>query len=332
MTIAVIVVGVVVAALTAWWLLSHRSRPEPSITRDTPTVEADALGGGLSKTRIALRTRLSGWLSKGPAAESWEDLEDALLAADLGVAVTAVLVDRVRSASPTGPDEMRAALRNELFGIFGERDRSLHLEGSPAIVVVVGVNGSGKTTTIAKLGALLERSGSSALLGAADTFRAAAVEQLATWAEMLGLDLVSGQSGADPASVAFDALAAARARGKDVLVVDTAGRLHSKHNLMEELGKVVRVLEREAGAVDEVLLVLDGTSGQNALAQARVFTEVVGVTGLVISKLDGTARGGFAVAVEHELGIPVKYVGVGEGSDDLLPFEVQAFIDALLGG
>jgi len=199
------------------------------------------------------------------------------------------------------------------------------------VIVVVGVNGSGKTTTIAKLGALLERAGSSALLGAADTFRAAAAEQLAAWADRLGLDIVSGQPGADPAAVAFDALAAGRARGKGVVIVDTAGRLHSEHNLMEELGKVVRVLQREAGRVDEVLLVLDGTSGQNAISQARVFTEVVGVTGIVITKLDGTARGGIAVAVERELGIPVKFIGVGEAVEDLLSFEAAAFIDALLG-
>jgi len=330
--IAAIVVAAAVAVLVAWWLLTRRSRPEPAVTRDAPTVETNALGGGLAKTRSALGSRLSGLFTSGPAAESWDDLEEALLAADVGVGATSAIVDRIRATSPTEPGQLRSGLRSELLHIFEGRDRTLHLDGSPSVIVVVGVNGSGKTTTIAKLGALLERSGHSVLLGAADTFRAAAAEQLAAWAGRLGLDLVSGQSGADPASVAFDALAAGRARGKDVVVVDTAGRLHSKHNLMEELGKVIRVLERETGTVDEVLLVLDGTSGQNALAQARVFTEVVGVTGLVISKLDGTARGGFAVAVEHELGIPVKYLGVGEGADDLLPFEAQAFINALLGG
>ena len=330
--IAAVVVAAAVVILVSWWLLTRRSRPETAITRDAPTVETDALGGGLAKTRGALGSRLSGLYTSGPAAESWDDLEEALLAADVGVGATAAIVDRIRATSPTEPGQLLSGLRSELLHIFEGRDRSLHLDGSPSVIVVVGVNGSGKTTTIAKLGALLERSGHSVLLGAADTFRAAAAEQLAAWAGRLGLDVVSGQSGADPASVAFDALAAGRARGKDVVVVDTAGRLQSKHNLMEELGKVVRVLERETGAVDEVLLVLDGTSGQNALAQARVFTEVVGVTGLVISKLDGTARGGFAVAVEHELGIPVKYLGVGEGADDLLPFETQAFINALLGG
>ena len=171
----------------------------------------------------------------------------------------------------------------------------------------------------------------SPLLAAADTFRAAAAEQLQIWAQRLSLDIVSGQAGADPAAVAFDALAAARARHKGVLIVDTAGRLHDKRNLMDELGKVVRVLGREAGAVDEVLLVLDGTTGQNGIAQARAFTEAVGVSGIVISKLDGTARGGIAVAIEHELGIPVKLVGVGERVEDLLHFDAEAFVDALLG-
>jgi fused signal recognition particle receptor len=193
------------------------------------------------------------------------------------------------------------------------------------------VNGSGKTTTIAKLGARLQADGVSVLLGAADTFRAAAAEQLSIWGERLGLDVVSGSPGADPAAVAFDALSAARARHKGVVIVDTAGRLQTKHNLMEELGKVVRVLAREAGAVDEVLLVLDGTTGQNGISQARRFTEVVGVTGLVITKLDGTARGGIAVAVEHELGVPVKFIGVGERVEDLVPFDPDAFVDALLG-
>jgi len=331
-TIALIVAGVVLAALVAWWMSSRRSPAGPAVARDAPTVATDALGGGLARTRTALGSKLSGLFSAGPAAASWENLEEALLSADVGVVATAAVVDRIRADPVSSPDQLRVCLRNELLAIFEGKDRRLYLDGSPAVVVVVGVNGSGKTTTVAKLGALLAGSGSTVLLGAGDTFRAGAAEQLIAWATDLGLDAVSGQPGADPASVAFDALAAARARGRDVVVIDTAGRLHSKHNLMEELGKVVRVLEREAGRIDEVLLVLDGTTGQNALAQARVFTEVVGVTGLVITKLDGTARGGFAVAVEHELGIPVKYLGVGEGADDLLPFEAHAFVDALLGG
>lgn len=332
MTIALVAAGVLLVVLILI-LLARRSRPsDAGITRDSPTAGADALGGGMAPTRLALGERLTSLFGKGVPAAVWDDLEDALLAADVGVQATAAVVAKVRESAPSDPDGVRAALRRELLAVFEGRDRTLHLEGSPAVIVVVGVNGSGKTTTIAKLGALLEQAGWSALLGAADTFRAAAAEQLAAWADRLGLDIVSGQPGADPASVAFDALAAGRARGKRVVIVDTAGRLHSKHNLMEELGKVVRVLQREAGRVDEVLLVLDGTSGQNAISQARVFTEVVGVTGIVITKLDGTARGGIAVAVEQELGIPVKYIGVGEAVEDLLSFEAPAFIDALLGG
>jgi len=330
-TIVLVVAGVVLAALV-WFVLARRRHHDPGITRDAPTVGTDALGGGLAPTRRALGERLASLFGKGVPAAAWDDLEDALLAADVGVPATAAVVARVREASPSGSDEVRAVLRRELLRVFEGRDRTLHLDGSPAVIVVVGVNGSGKTTTIAKLGALLEQAGTPALLGAGDTFRAAAAEQLAAWADRLGLDIVSGQPGADPASVAFDALAAGKARGKRVVIVDTAGRLHSKHNLMEELGKVVRVLQREAGRVDEVLLVLDGTSGQNAIAQARAFTEAVGVTGIVITKLDGTARGGIAVAVEQELGIPVKYIGVGEAVEDLLSFEAPAFVDALLGG
>ena len=222
-------------------------------------------------------------------------------------------------------------LRVELEAMLADVDRTLATGGSPSIFVVVGVNGSGKTTTIAKLGARLEKGGQTVLLGAADTFRAAAAEQLAAWASRLGIDIVAGSPGADPAAVAFDALSAATARQKSVLIVDTAGRLHSKRNLMEELGKVVRVLAREGGAVDEVLLVLDGTTGQNGIAQARSFTEAVGVTGIAITKLDGTAKGGIAIAIEQDLGVPVKFVGVGEQVDDLIPFDPRAFVDALLG-
>ena len=333
MTGVLIAAGVVLAALLllgVWWALRRR-RPDPGILRDEPSAPA-TLAGGLAVTRRTLGSRLGSLLSRGPEAADWEGLEEALLEADVGVAATTAIGDRLRRDPPRDAAGLHAALRAELLRMFERADRSLHLEGSPAVVVVVGVNGSGKTTTIAKLGGLLQRSGSSVLLGAADTFRAAAAEQLGEWAGRLGLEVVAGQPGADPASVAFDALAAARARGRDVVVVDTAGRLHSKRNLMDELGKVVRVLEREAGAVDEVLLVLDGTSGQNALAQARVFTEAVGVTGAVITKLDGTARGGFAVAVEHDLGVPVKFLGVGEAADDLLPFVADEFVDALLGG
>jgi fused signal recognition particle receptor len=214
--------------------------------------------------------------------------------------------------------------------VLDRNGRELLLEGHPAVVIVVGVNGTGKTTSIAKLARQMKARGLEPLLGAADTFRAAADQQLRIWADRVGVEVVGGQSGADPASVAFDAYQAARARGRDVVVIDTAGRLHSKSNLMDELGKVVRVVGSAADQVDEVLLVLDATTGQNGISQVRQFTEAVGVTGIVLTKLDGTARGGVAIAVERELGIPVKYIGIGEGMDDLIPFEPADFVDALL--
>ncbi len=319
----VLLVGVAV-------LVRRRRRVVTDIRRDAPTISSD-IAGGLTKTRRALGGRLSGVFGRSTDDAFWAELEEVLVAADVGVAVATSVVARVRAGAPGDADSARRALRRELVGVFAGRDRSLDLRGRPSVVVVVGVNGSGKTTTIAKLAALMESEGVPPLLAAADTFRAAAAEQLRTWAQRLSLDIVSGQPGADPAAVAFDALHAAQARGRGVLIVDTAGRLHDKRNLMDELGKVVRVLSREAGVVNEVLLVLDGTTGQNGIAQARAFTEAVGVTGIVISKLDGTARGGIAVAIEHELGIPVKLVGVGEKVEDLLHFDAEAFVDALLG-
>jgi fused signal recognition particle receptor len=332
MTIAVVVAVVVLAALITWLLVRRRRPAATDIARDTPaTAPVDALGSGLDKTRRALGERITALLNRGVSHDTWESLEEALLGADVGVAAATAVVGRVRERSPGSAAEARGVLREELIGIFAGRDRMLGTAGEPAVIVVVGVNGSGKTTTIAKLGALLERRGTPTLLGAADTFRAAAAEQLSTWADRVGLDVVAGQAGADPAAVAFDALQAARARGKGALIVDTAGRLHSKQNLMDELGKVVRVLRREAGDIAEVLLVLDGTTGQNGIAQARTFTEIVGVTGMVITKLDGTAKGGIAVAVEQELGIPVKFIGVGERTEDLVPFDAESFVDALLG-
>jgi len=334
MTTVLIVVAIVLvlAAIAAFVVL--RRRPETDVRRDAPgstAAPASAIEGGLSKTRRALGERLSTVFRRAPDAALWEELEEALIGADVGVAAAVALVERVKAERPEDGAAARAALRRELRAMLAGADRGLDRRGAPSVVVVVGVNGSGKTTTIAKLGARLQADGVSVLLGAADTFRAAAAEQLSIWGERLGLDVVSGSPGADPAAVAFDALSAARARHKGVVIVDTAGRLQTKHNLMEELGKVVRVLAREAGAVDEVLLVLDGTTGQNGISQARRFTEVVGVTGLVITKLDGTARGGIAVAVEHELGVPVKFIGVGERVEDLVPFDPDAFVDALLG-
>lgn len=334
MTIAVVVAAVIlVAAVVAIWLTARSRRSvSPPILRDAPAVgvEEDALGSGLAKTRRALGERIAVLFGREPGPGVWEELEEALLAADVGVAATAAVVRRVRERRPGDADAVRRVLADELVAGLGGKDRDLRLAGDPSVIVVVGVNGSGKTTTIAKLGARLESQGRPTLLGAADTFRAAASEQLGTWASRLQLDLVSGQRGADPASVAFDALQAARARGMSAVIIDTAGRLHSKQSLMDELGKVVRVLRREAGGISEVLLVLDGTTGQNGIAQARTFTEVVGVTGVVITKLDGTAKGGIAIAVEQELGIPVKYIGVGERPEDLLPFDAAEFVDALL--
>jgi fused signal recognition particle receptor len=333
-----IVIAVLVIAVVAYVIVRRRPRTSDVVRDAAVTVAPKAappvsggLGRGLAKTRRSLGDRLGAVFGRGLDDAAWEDIEEALIAADVGVAAAVAVVERVRDRNPATTKEAEQALHEELTAVFDGKDRSLGLGGSPAVVVVVGVNGSGKTTTIAKLGAHLERDGTSVLVGAGDTFRAAAAEQLKTWADRLGLDIVAGQPGADPAAVAFDAYQSARAKGKGAVIVDTAGRLHAKQNLMDELGKVGRVLRREAGELDEVLLVLDGTTGQNGITQARAFTEAIGVTGVVITKLDGTARGGVAVAVEAELGIPVKYVGVGEGVDDLLPFVPADFVDALLG-
>ena len=292
-----------------------------------------ALGDRLSKTRDALGGALRGVFGSGKLdAAFWEGIEDALVSADVGVTAAVEVVDAVKRSKPETPDEARTSLRTELLGVLDRPQRSLDLDGAPAKVVVVGVNGAGKTTTIAKLAARMQERGHDPILGAADTFRAAADEQLRTWAARVGVEVVGGEPGADPASVAFDALQTGRAAGNDVLIIDTAGRLQNKKNLMDELGKIVRVVERDSDPVKEVLLVIDATTGQNGLSQAKQFTEVVGVTGIVLTKLDGTARGGVVVAIERELDIPVKYIGVGEGVDDLIEFEPAAFVDALLGG
>lgn len=265
--------------------------------------------------------------------EAWQQIEEILLSADVGAAAAAEIVDRAKaSVRQGGVPSAEEAVADEMVAMFGERDRALSLGSTPVVVVVVGVNGSGKTTTIGKLASMLRQSGMEPLLAAADTYRAAAVDQLREWGAALGVDVVGGEEGGDPAAVAFDALSAARSRGKDAVIIDTAGRLHSNTNLMGELAKVVRVLEREAGRVDDVLLVIDGTTGGNALAQARVFTEAVGVTGIVVTKLDGTAKGGIVLSVERQVGIPVKFVGVGEGAGDLLHFDPRWFVDHLLEG
>ncbi len=270
--------------------------------------------------------------------DTWEEIEDTLLTADVGVAPTQELVERlrerVRVLGTRTPDELRTLLREELLNLVGtDFDRAVRTESgvdTPGVVMVVGVNGTGKTTTTGKLARVLVADGRSVVLGAADTFRAAAADQLQTWGDRVGARTVRGPEGGDPASIAFDAVKEGIAEGADVVLIDTAGRLHTKTGLMDELGKVKRVVEKH-GPLDEVLLVLDATTGQNGLVQARVFAEVVDITGIVLTKLDGTAKGGIVVAVQRELGVPVKLVGLGEGADDLAPFEPEAFVDALIG-
>ncbi|MBK5991709.1 signal recognition particle-docking protein FtsY [Streptomyces microflavus] len=270
--------------------------------------------------------------------DTWEEIEDTLLTADVGVAPTQELVERlrerVRVLGTRTPEDLRALLREELITLLGpELDREVRTEGgaeTPGVVMVVGVNGTGKTTTTGKLARVLVADGRSVVLGAADTFRAAAADQLQTWGERVGARTVRGPEGGDPASIAYDAVKEGIAEGADVVLIDTAGRLHTKTGLMDELGKVKRVVEKH-GPLDEILLVLDATTGQNGLVQARVFAEVVDITGIVLTKLDGTAKGGIVIAVQRELGVPVKLIGLGEGADDLAPFEPGAFVDALIG-
>ncbi len=256
-----------------------------------------------------------------------------LLQADVGVVATTRIIDDLRARSrDVAPEGLLDVLRAELLQILGDTDRSLrHADGGLTVWLVTGVNGTGKTTTIGKLALREGREGRKVILAAADTFRAAADTQLERWAERSGAEVVKQAPGADPAAVAFDGVKAASARSADLLIVDTAGRLHTKKNLMEELSKIRRVIEREAGPPTEVLLVLDATTGQNGIAQARAFTEAADVTGVVLTKLDGTAKGGIVIAVQQELGIPVKLVGVGEGVEDLEPFDPAAFVDALVG-
>ena len=336
--IALIVVAALVVAVIGIVVTRRRGAPTEVVTPQreiAPAPEPTAtvrLRQRLAKSRRAMGDRLTALLSRDAFdAEFWDELEESLIAADVGVAAASDVVAKVRAEGPSDAAAARLALEDQLESLFAGRDRSMHRSTSPSVVLVVGVNGTGKTTSIAKIAAQMQTEGHSVVLGAADTFRAAADEQLRTWAERVGVRVVSGVAGADPASVAFDAYDLARNEDIDVVIVDTAGRLQSKANLMDELAKIARVLRREAGAIDEVLLVLDGTTGQNAIGQAAAFTDTVGVTGVVLTKLDGTAKGGIAVAVERELGIPVKFIGVGEGVDDLIPFDPHEFVDALLG-
>ncbi|MBB4891064.1 fused signal recognition particle receptor [Streptomyces olivoverticillatus] len=318
---------------------------EPEIEVPEPTAgRLVRLRARLSRSQNSLGKGLLTLLSREHLDEdTWEEIEDTLLTADVGVAPTQELVERLRERvkvlGTRTPEELRLLLREELLALVGtEADRSVHTEPGvgvngeekPGVVMVVGVNGTGKTTTTGKLARVLVADGKSVVLGAADTFRAAAADQLQTWGERVGARTVRGPEGGDPASIAFDAVKEGIAENADVVLIDTAGRLHTKTGLMDELGKVKRVVEKH-GSVDEILLVLDATTGQNGLVQARVFAEVVNITGIVLTKLDGTAKGGIVVAVQRELGVPVKLVGLGEGADDLAPFEPEAFVDALIG-
>jgi fused signal recognition particle receptor len=304
-----------------------------------PEGRLDRLRGRLAKSQNALGRSMLGLLGGGDLDEdSWQDVEDTLLIADLGPVVTESVVSALRSRMASSnvrtETDARAVLREVLISeLHPDLDRSIKAlphDDKPSVLLVVGVNGTGKTTTVGKLARVLVADGRRVVLGAADTFRAAATHQLQTWASRVGAQVVGGLEGADPASVAFDAVDKGIETGADVVVIDTAGRLHTKTGLMDELGKVKRVVGRRA-EVDEVLLVLDATIGQNGLPQARVFAEVVDITGVVLTKLDGTAKGGIVFRVQQELGVPVKLVGLGEGPDDLAPFEPAAFVDALLG-
>ena len=314
----------------------------PPVPLDVPDPSAGRLvrlRSRLAQSNSVVGKGLLSLLSRDKLDDAtWEEIEDLLLASDIGVAPTQELVERLRTRvkvlGSRTLDDLRNLLREELLTLVGpDMDRTVHslrVDGEgPAVVLVVGVNGVGKTTTTGKLARVLVADGRSVVLGAADTFRAAAADQLQTWGERVGATTVRGPEGADPASVAFEAVKRAKELGVDTALVDTAGRLHTKTGLMDELGKVKRVVEKH-GPVDEVLLVLDATTGQNGLVQARVFREVVEITGIVLTKLDGTAKGGIVVAVQRELGVPVKLIGLGEGPDDLAPFEPAAFVEGLV--
>ncbi|QGN57840.1 signal recognition particle-docking protein FtsY [Nostocoides sp. HKS02] len=322
---------------------SPATLPEPT----TPTIERPEAPAGrlqrlrarLSRSNSALGQGLLALLSRGGLDEAaWEEVEDTLIASDLGVEASTELVAKLRARvkveGTTDENTVRGWLREDLLALVDPSlDRSLadsRVDGRPAVILVVGVNGTGKTTTVGKLARVLVAQDKDVVLGAADTFRAAAADQLETWGARVGVPTVrSDRDGADPAAVAFDAVKAGAELEADVVLVDTAGRLHNKVGLMDELGKVKRVIEKQS-PIDEVLLVLDATTGQNGLRQAEVFAEVVNVTGIVLTKLDGTAKGGIVVSVQRKLGVPVKLVGLGEGPDDLAPFDPEAFVDAIL--
>ncbi len=318
----------------------------PPLIEAPPLETPEATAGRLMRLRSRL-SRSQSSLGKGLLTllsrdnlddDTWDEIEETLLLADVGVGPTGEIVERLRTAvrveGSRTPEQVHALLRAELITTIGaDTDRSLHaVRGTgerPSVTLVVGVNGTGKTTTTGKLARVLVADGRTVLLGAADTFRAAAADQLQTWGERVGARTVRGPEGGDPASVAFEAVKQGAGEDVDAVIIDTAGRLHTKAGLMDELGKVKRVIEKQS-PVHEVLLVLDATTGQNGLVQAKVFAEVVDVTGVVLTKLDGTAKGGIVIAVQRELGVPVKLIGLGEGADDLAPFDAEQFVDALL--
>jgi fused signal recognition particle receptor len=346
---AVLLIGIFLLAAVLIWLglgLSRRARRLEEAPAPAPTEPAEPGGVAappgpprlrdrLGKTRAAVSRSLGTLTGRRTIDdEAWDSIEEALLVADVGVPTTSRLLDEVRArataARVDNPEQLVTLLRDEIVDDLSGVDRSLHhAPEGPTVWLFVGVNGTGKTTTIAKLARHEIDAGRPALMAAADTFRAAAADQLGHWAERVGADVVRGQEGADPGSVVFDAVEAAGGRGAGVVLVDTAGRMHTKVNLMEELKKIRRIAERTPGALQEVLLVIDATTGQNGLVQARQFAEAVGVTGVVLTKLDGTAKGGIVLAIEVDLGIPVKLVGVGEAPEDLVAFDPAEFAGAL---
>jgi fused signal recognition particle receptor len=297
----------------------------------------DKIKQGLAKTKQSMTVSMNSMFAgiTGENEESFDELEEALILADAGVDTAVDAVDKLRAATKQkglrGAEQVRAEMTEILSELLEVGDRELKLSTKPSVILMIGVNGVGKTTTIGKLASQFMQDGKKVLLCAGDTFRAAAAEQLGVWAERSGADIVRHEEGSDPASVVFDSIAAAKARGTDIIIVDTAGRLHNKANLMNELAKIRRIISRELPDADvETLLVLDSTTGQNGLIQAKQFKESAGLTGIVLTKLDGTAKGGIVFPIAQELEVPVKYIGVGEGIDDIMPFEPHGFVEALL--
>ncbi len=296
------------------------------------------LAEGLKKTRDSMAQKMDAIVNSFTKIdeELFEELEETLILSDVGISTAQEICTRLRAEVKrqgiTDASQIKGLIK-EIVAQMLEGDASLHLDTKPSVILVIGVNGVGKTTTIGKLAANLKAQGKRVVLGAADTFRAAAIDQLQIWADRAGVDLIKQSEGADPAAVVYDAIAAGKARGADVVICDTAGRLHNKKNLMDELSKIARVIGREAPGCDtETLLVLDATTGQNAISQARQFQEAAGITGIILTKLDGTARGGVVIGIKQELQVPVKYIGVGEQIDDLRPFDAKEFVDALFDG